>query len=233
MPAPKKPRPQLPPSQGRDKIITPSQKDMAIFQNEFMRRDIFQKIVADARLQGIVPARTKAAREWFRNKALSSMTSPLTFRTQAPLQRRREGVEPGSMYFYVYDAKWADDLPYYDRFPLVLPVEMYKDGFLGINFHYLPLELRAKLMDALYTISTDRRYNENTRIAASYQTLKAAAKFKYFRPCVKRYLYSHVRSDFFKIEPTEWDMAIFMEWANWKKASAYRVYSDSIKKIRN
>ena len=35
---------------------------------------------------------------------------------------------------FFYDPKLKKKLPYYDTFPLVLPLENYSDGFLGLNF---------------------------------------------------------------------------------------------------
>ena len=51
---------------------------------------------------------------------------------------------------FVYGPKHAKKLPYYDTFPLVLPLERYSDGFLGMNFHYLPIPLRMKLLDKIF-----------------------------------------------------------------------------------
>ena len=48
---------------------------------------------------------------------------------------------------FFYDPKFKKTLPYYDTFPLVLPLETYNDGFLGINMHYLPIPLRVNLLD--------------------------------------------------------------------------------------
>src|SRR4051812_41636100 len=52
--------------------------------------------------------------------------------------RQGFGVHPGEMIFFMYDAKWKDKLPFFDRFPLIFPVEMYPNGFAGMNLHYLP-----------------------------------------------------------------------------------------------
>ena len=55
-------------------------------------------------------------------------------------------VEIGAMYMYFYDPKFKDQLPFYDTFPLVLPFGPAKGGFYGINVHYLPYLLRAKVL---------------------------------------------------------------------------------------
>ena len=53
----------------------------------------------------------------------------------------------GKLNMFFYDPKFKKKLPYYDTFPLVLPLETYNDGFLGINMHYLPIPLRVRLLD--------------------------------------------------------------------------------------
>jgi hypothetical protein len=37
-----------------------------------------------------------------------------------------KNILPGKMYFYYYDPKHKETLPYYDRFPLVLPFSKQK-----------------------------------------------------------------------------------------------------------
>ena len=41
----------------------------------------------------------------------------------------------GKLNMFFYDPKHKKTLPYYDTFPLVLPLETYNDGFLGLNLH--------------------------------------------------------------------------------------------------
>ena len=53
----------------------------------------------------------------------------------------------GKLDMFFYYPKLKSTLPYYDRFPLVLPMQGYGDGFLGINLHYLPIPLRIRLLD--------------------------------------------------------------------------------------
>jgi hypothetical protein len=146
-------------------------------------------------------------------------------------KRKVARPDAGQMYAFRYDPKGKQTLPYYDVFPLVFPIESYSDGFLGINFHYLPLALRAKLMDALYSVTSDKRYDENTRLVATYRVLQAASKFKAFRPTIKHYLYAHVRSPFLEITAPEWDIALFLPMESFKKATKETVWKDSRGKI--
>ena len=143
------------------------------------------------------------------------------------------------MYHFFYDPKTKDDLPYYDRFPLVFPFKrgfvrqraIESGSFLGINLHYLPPQLRARLMDGLYTISTDKTFDENTRIRLSYNILNKASKFRFFKPCVKRYLVNRVRSRFVKINADQWDTALFLPTERFVKKSKSYVQRQSRKML--
>ena len=106
-------------------------------------------------------------------------------------------LDVGRMYMFQYDPKGKDTLPYYDIFPLIFVLERYNDGFLGMNLHYLPPIYRARLMDRLYAIERMDQVRESKKLRLSYGLLNSVAKYKYFRPTVKRYLNNHVRSRFF------------------------------------
>ena len=74
--------------------------------------------------------------QWYRNR-IKELGTP----SQAQLIRDGKitgRVNFGALNMFIYDPKLKNKLPYYDTFPLVLPIERYRDGFLGINFHYLP-----------------------------------------------------------------------------------------------
>jgi hypothetical protein len=136
------------------------------------------------------------------------------------------------MYLFNYDAKHKDTLPYFDRFPLVFPFKKVKGGFYGINLHYLPLQYRARLMDALYDVTNNNRYDETTRLRISYDILNQASRFRYFKPCVKHYLTSQLRSRFLYIYPSEWDIALFLPLERFQGASKATVFKDSRQALR-
>lgn len=193
---------------------------------------IFDNVLQQGLKQGIVPARTKFAREWYRSAAENlysrRVSADILLRDETRLTRN---IIFGYMYGFVYDPKWKAELPYYDAFPLIFPVEMQSDGFLGINFHYLPLNLRARLMDALYTTISNRKYDDTTKVRISYDILKGVTRFNAFKPTLKKYLRTHIRSNFLQIASKEWDIALFLPTENFKKASKDQVWNDSQKKI--
>lgn len=114
----------------------------------------------------------------------------------------------GKMYFFWYDPKHKDKLPTYDRFPLVFPIEPYEDGFLGLNLHYLSFAERTAILSGLSKFANDRTLSPGTRLNLSYSLLSSTKNVSsLMRPCIKRYLFSHVRSRFIEINADEWDKA--------------------------
>jgi hypothetical protein len=194
---------------------------------------IFDNILIQGARQGIIPARTNAARDWYRSAAgkLMSNITPGVFEKRTDEARKVSSMEFGYMYAFKYDPKTKNDLPYYDTFPLIFPVRMDSDGFLGINFHYLPPVLRAKLMNALYSTLTNKKYDDTTKVKISYSILQSASKYRFFKPMLKKYLRSHVRSQFLEVQVNEWDIAIFLPTESFRKADTGRVWEESRKQI--
>ena len=191
--------------------------------------DILQKGIAD----GKIPAKEKHAREWYRTQAKESgRINESKFFSSATHENFQNRFKIGNMYLFRYNPKHKDTLPYYDRVPLVFPFAKAKGGFLGINFHYLPLNLRAKLMDALYEVTNNKKYDETTKLKISYSILESAAKFKYFKPAIKHYLAPHIIGRLMYIKPTEWDIALWLSIAQFKGATQNEVWKDSRKIIK-
>lgn len=192
---------------------------------------IFDDILLRGVRQGQIPARTQDAREWFRNKARESRSNARYPANIIDSGNKTDDVRIGHMYHFFYDPKTKADLPYYDRFPLIFMVGPAKGGFYGINLHYLPPKLRAALMDNLYSVASDKRYDQNTKLRISYDILKGASKYRYFKPTFKHYLNNHVNSKFVKIDSAEWDIALFLPTERFEKAKKSRVFADSRKLI--
>jgi hypothetical protein len=195
---------------------------------------IFKQILDRGISADILPGRTLFARDWYRDAATqiaSNRVSPGRVQQSFDPKRKVSRLELGNMYMFVYDPKTKMDLPYYDTFPLIFPVETHSDGFLGINFHYLPLILRANLMNAIYSTTTDRKYDENTKVILTYSILKRASKYKAFKPTLKKYLNSHVRSPFLEITAKEWDIALFLPTERFRKSSKDTIWKESREKI--
>ena len=137
----------------------------------------------------------------------------------------------GRLNMFFYDPKHKETLPYYDQFPLIFVLGDAPGGFLGMNLHYLPPLLRQKLLKALLDLASNDKYNKRTKLMLSYDLLKGSSKYAAFKPTIKHYLTSHVKTRLAKVPAAEWEIAIFLPMAQWKKASATQVYRDSRKMI--
>ncbi len=199
-----------------------------------MINQLFSNILKTGLQKNLVPAKSHAARAWFRNRAsaIKKVNVPqIVVGGEQDAARVRNNITVGQMYMFLYDAKTKDDLPYYDRFPLIFPFRSVSGGFYGINMHYLTPFLRAYLMDALYDIARDDKYDSKTKLAITYKVLNASTKFKWFKPCVKRYLSSHVQSRFILVNANEWDIALFLPTERFVGARKARVWRDSERMI--
>lgn len=174
---------------------------------------------------GLIP-RSRLARSWLETKIKN--LSPSSEKLMADRQRMSSSTFIGSMYFFYYDPKTKDKLQYYDRFPLVLPIERYQDGFLGLNLHYIHPKQRIFLLDALSDYATNTKFDKTTKLKLSYDLLSRTSMA--YQPCVKRYLFSHVQSRFLEIDANEWDIAALLPVEQFQKSSSSKVWADSRKK---
>lgn len=193
---------------------------------------LFDEILTKGVRAGQIPARENRARNWYREAAKDFRKVNESELMRGDKSRLTSMPQVGSMYMFYYDAKHKETLPYWDRFPLVFPFKKVDGGFLGINLHYLPHTFRAQLMDALYDITSNSRYDETTKLKLSYDILSSASRFKYFKPCVKHYLTGQLKSRFLYIYPSEWDIALFLPLERFQGASKSKVWADSRKAFK-
>ena len=160
--------------------------------------------------------------QWFRDKIKE-------FGTPSSANLLRDGKRTskptfGILNMFVYDPKLKEKLPYYDTFPLVLPIEEYKNGFLGINLHYLSMPMRLRLLDRLVDYSNNNKFDESTRLRVDYSKLK---RVNLIKPCLKRYLAGQVKSKFRKVEADEFMIATLLPVQRFKKQSDSHVFAKS------
>lgn len=176
--------------------------------------------------------RSREALDFFRGHVRNLKISPQSFYKQTNLKKATRFLE-GRMYTFFYDPKTKDKLPYYDRFPVILLLEANQNGFSGLNLHYIPPRYRVKLLNELYDfiVTDDEEDDENmkTRIRVTYEILQSTAKMKFFRPCYKRYLTSHIEGRALEIIPEYWDIMAMLPVGRFEKESVRKVYSESIR----
>ena len=162
---------------------------------------------------------------WYRNAVslIADRTSPSELFSSGKLLGRPSA---GRMSMFFYDPKTKARLPYYDTFPLVLPIDAMKGGFIGLNFHYLPYGARFAFLQQLQTLSSNNKFDQSTKIQASYDSIKSN---KYVKASIKRYLYSQVRSQFLRVDVNEMALAAYLPVAQFQGASMGSVFAKSRK----
>ena len=155
---------------------------------------------------------------WYRN-AVSSIADKVTARRLMNQGRLIGRPSVGRLNMFFYDPKYKKTLPYYDTFPLVLPLERIPGGFAGINFHYLRPVARFSLLEQLQRYATrGREITSANSFDVSYNRVKNIPLVK---NTIKKYLFSHVRSNFLRIDFDEAALAVYLPVANFKKGSPY------------
>ena len=170
---------------------------------------------------------------WFREqvKQLGAVPSRQLIREGLVTSRPTYGV----MNFFMYDPKYKDNinvLPYYDRFPLILPIEPLREqrgSFMGLNFHYLSIPMRIKLLNVIQEYSNDTKYDENTRIRLTWNRIK---RNPLVRPTIKMYLREHVRTPYRRINADEMMVAVLLPVQRFVRARENVVYNDSRRAVR-
>jgi hypothetical protein len=170
---------------------------------------------------------------WFREKVKELGDVPSR-------QLIREGVVTsrpsfGRMNFFMYSPKYKDNrnvLPYYDRFPLIMPIEPMqenRDGFMGLNFHYLSIPMRLKLLNVISEYANNDNMDDTTRIRLTWNRIK---RNPMVRPTIKRYLYDHVQTPFRRIDADEMMVAVLLPVQQFVRATENKVYADSRRMAR-
>ena len=184
------------------------------------------------------PLMSRDAIIWLREK-VSSLRNP-TLMARGITREKERHVRTndyrkfmiGGLYFFAYNPKTRDDLPYYDKFPLVMPLKREADGFIGLNFHYLPIGYRIRFLQKLLPLALYDG-DDIRRIKITYDILDASRRYREFRPCIKKYLLSNIKSKIVKVESEEWDTALFIPVHQFKKAQPQTVWKESVEEIRN
>jgi hypothetical protein len=131
-------------------------------------------------------------------------------------QRGADSAITGKLYFFKYDPKGKLILPKYDKFPMCFPIEQKSDGFIGLNLHYLGAGAREGFVNRLMVFKNNKYGDDRARLRLSYDLIKSTPVINQLAPvCIKRYLYTRVRSRFIEIYPDEYDKAIQLPVENW------------------
>ena len=150
----------------------------------------------------------------------------------------------GTMNLFYYRPKGAAKLPYYDIFPLVIPIgRRLNDGFVGLNFHYLSVPQRWLLLERLsmFQVPSELDAFDTGEGAGDVMALfwSKISRKRGVKPIVKRYLTKNIQSRFLKIELSEMLIALSIpmerfytgKWGGKKRYIAEKVYRQTRKEM--
>lgn len=107
----------------------------------------------------------------------------------------------GRMYIFEYSPKLnAKQLPLYDRFPLVIVLEVTSNKMVGINLHYIPRKQRIKLFEKIL----------NSKVSANNirKNTKININMKVPPQLIKAYIPKGIKGNLIEIDANEWVTAI-------------------------
>jgi len=182
-----------------------------------------------------IPPRSKESQRWYLEK-VSEIKASINLRAyQVELMQLKSLKTPfvGRMFTFFYDPKGKNTLPYFDRFPLIFMVGINEKTFFGINLHYLPLDLRQQLFYRLLERVNKNVYDPSTFIRIDYEYLKSFRKLRAYKPCFKQYAISNVRGKIINVPSSEWETAMYLPTAWWKRMPEEVVHQKSRREYNN
>lgn len=171
----------------------------------------------------------KQAKKLFRNRLLSLSRADITSKSMSDIRYRGDLPLIGRMVYYKYQAKGDGKLPYWDKFPLVIMIDETAQHYLGLNLHYLPPKVRETFLTKLMDVINNSKFDKTTKLKVTYGILKGATKYRYFQPCIKKYIKKNIRSNIMIIRASQWHTAIHLPVARFKGTTEQNVWSDSRK----
>ena len=177
---------------------------------------------------------------WYRQKVQDLLPKPqVRAMIREGVKTQKVTVRPnfGTMNLFYYRPKGAAKLPYYDVFPLVIPIgRRLNDGFVGLNFHYLSVPQRWLLLERLsmFQVPSELDAFDTGEGAGDVMALfwSQIRRKRGVKPIVKRYLTKNIQSRFLKIELSEMLIALSIpmerfytgKWGCRKKYISEKVY---------
>lgn len=203
------------------------QRDDLLINSGFSHETVFDRIWRNATASNInLSKENQTSIRWLANEA-KRFTRLTDYDLKQDAYAYRSAI--GQMFMFHYFPKWWRTLPYYDLFPLVMPINFYRNGMLALNFHYITPYARLKLLNALQKVAGS---NSSRKLEISYGILKSASELDMYKPCLKRYLRKQYRSKFIKIEKENWPISVFLPVAKFQNKSEQYVWRQSSNQVR-
>jgi hypothetical protein len=152
--------------------------------------------------------KTKSSAAWFKSKV-----------GKASKGFKKAKLTPGKMFTFGYDAKHKKTLPYWDRFPLIIVLDVGPQGFLGLNFHYLAPKQREVFLNKIMKFATKSKQSKFNITWDAVKKIPGADKM------IHKYLYSQVKTTMLESPSSEWENVIYLPYQKFVGAKASSVWS--------
>lgn len=163
--------------------------------------------------------------EWFRSNITNAMKGIGTQQFLGQnITLQTQQIKPGGLYFFGYDPKFKEELPFYDKFPLLLPFGGDAKHFIGLNLHYIAPQYRVMILDKLLGFSKNEMIPDKMKTQLSWQLLKRIATTRVAEHAVKQYLRGYVKTRFVSVPTKDWPIAVHLPLARFVKASEQQVW---------
>lgn len=204
---------------------------------------VFQELLARSIDEKLYPELTQESIEWMRKASNNVKSSKSSIRGELLSEAsfiKSSGITIGKPVVFQYYATTDKKLKYWDAFPVVIPIERYDDGFLGLNVHYLEPSIRAYLLDKIYVFrnpsevgksSPKLEYKKDVRLDIDYNILDSVGLYRYIKPTIHRYVNKGFKSRILEIPIQGWTTVMFLPVQDFRKASQVEVWRESAAKI--
>lgn len=178
-----------------------------------------------------------AAKEWFKERLrrlVKGQSDPETEGSKLASYDRMKGEaqDPfGRLSYFIYEAKFDEKLPYWDKTPLTIMYNEDNKHMYGMNLHYVHPKIRALILESLLE-KLQKANKPEAYFDISYAILKNLSTLKYIKPCLKTYLKSQMSTAPVVLKPESWQNAIMLPTATWQRSSDKKVWNDSARMYR-
>lgn len=141
----------------------------------------------------------------------------------------------GQMLFFKYkpiSESFISRDTYYDMYPMVLVCGVTKEGFEGVNLHYLHPQYRIFLFEQIMKrIPVLRSGTEwRNRLNIDYDKLNAHRSMKFFKVCYRKYLWKGMKRRPAILPYEMWEQLMAAETSRFVGAKPVTVYRESYRK---
>lgn len=132
------------------------------------------------------------------------------------------GVSPGKLYLFEYDAKYKDELPYWDKYPLVvfLGTRSTREGQVvyGLNLHYIAPKARQEFLEELLKYASTDQLSNKTELKVNWSQLK---HLKGAEQMIKAYIPKRM-TGIKEVNPKDWANVIYLPLQKFVKGTSGR-----------